>query len=142
MFNLPWSFGAHNRTAMAPTTNSPIAEQPKLSIASSFQPNPLKRKRDSGCDAAWPVGNTLDTRCMEHAGPFVLQFEPNSPGRELRRESAGFDEPSAVTSPDTATENGCRGSQGGALWHDDSTLSGKSYVKSTVLPATDPGYAP
>lgn len=126
---------------MAPTTNFPIVEQPELLISSSFQSNPTKRKRESGYDATWPGGNILDTRHMEHAGPSVPQCELNGQSDETRRENTGSDKPSAVTSPNVATENESKKSQGGALWHDDPALSGKPLRKSTLFPAANPGDA-
>ena len=104
-----------------------IAEHPELAMGSSFQPNPLKRKRDGGFDVAWPVGNILDTRSIDNTGPSVPQFEPNRQGHESHLESGESYEPSLVTSPETATKNGLGGSQEGALSHGNSTLSGKPY---------------
>lgn len=112
---------------MAIVANPFIAEHPELAMGSSFQPNPLKRKRDSGFDAAWPVGKFLDTRSMDNTGLSVPQFEPNMQGHESHLKSAEFNEPSLVTSPETATKNGLGGSQEGGLSHSDSTLSGKPY---------------
>ena len=112
---------------MAPITNFLTVEQPEILEASSFQSIPMKRKRDSGCDAAWPAESIPDTFHMDHADPSVPKREPVEQGDETRRENAGFNEPAAVTSPNIATKNESKTSQGGVLWHEDPALSGKPF---------------
>ena len=122
---------------MASIRNLPVTEQPRTSIAPSFQSNPMKRKRDSGSDAAWPLDKVLHQRHPEHAGPSAPQGEPNAQGDDMRRENVESHELSDGTSPNIAIENEGRDSPGGALWHDDPALSGKLLWKSTLFPATN-----
>ena len=120
---------------MASTWNFPIAEQPKIFTASSFQSNLMKRKRDSGSDTAWPLNKT------DYASPSTPQGALDGRDDEMRLENVESHEHSDVISSSMATENEHKKSQGGPLWHDDPALSGKLLWKSTSFPVTNLGNA-
>lgn len=127
---------------MVPITNLSIAHQPEIFIASSFPSNPMKRKRDSGSDATWPLDKISDTRHMEYAGSSTLRHEPDRPADEMRCETVESHELSAVTSPNIAAGNESKKWQGGVSWHDDPARSGKPSWKSNLFAVANCGYAP
>lgn len=126
---------------MASIGNLPISEQPKTSAALPFQSNPMKRKRDSGSDVAWPPDKVLHQRHPEHAGPSPPQGEPSGQDGEMRREYVESHEVSDGTSPNIAIKDEGKTAHGIALWHDDAALSGKLFWKSILFLGTNFGNA-
>lgn len=119
--NLLWRSGAHNQEITPSAANSLAAELSNAATTPSVQPNPMKRKRDSGSgDTAWPVEQSLGTSCIQNTEPFVSPSAPNEQVRRPQPNCATPNEPPSVTSPVTATGNSWRKIPGGGSSHHDS----------------------